>query len=88
MTKKSTIFNKGCSMSSIIVGIDISKDKFDVCILKEKSKEIQRSFPNSSKGFQEFSKLLSSSLWLLKQQVGMERIYADFYTVGESRSLF
>lgn len=47
-------------MSSIIVGIDISKDKFDVCILKEKSKEIQRSFPNSSKGFQEFSKILSS----------------------------
>lgn len=42
------------------VGIDISKDKFDVCMEKEKGSLDKRHFKNDPSGFKKFGYLLKN----------------------------
>ena len=44
----------------ITVGIDISKDKFDVCIEKEGGSLDKRHFKNDQSGFKKFGYLLKN----------------------------
>ena len=61
-------------MTFSIIGIDISKLKFDLCLLRENDKLKHKVFPNSTSGF------LQLSVWLTKQKV--ERVYACMEATG------
>jgi transposase len=50
-------------MTLSIIGIDISKLKFDLCLLRDKGKFKHKVFPNTPSGF------LQLSAWLAKQKV-------------------
>jgi transposase len=50
-------------MTQAIIGIDISKQKFDLCLLRDNGKLKHKVFANSAAGF------LQLSTWLKKQQV-------------------
>lgn len=56
---KNNTLKKGYIMS-ITVGIDISKEKFDVCIEKENGDLVQRTFKNEPSGFKKLSFLLKN----------------------------
>lgn len=45
-------------MSSITIGVDISKKKFDAHLMYETGTEARKTFTNDSKGFQELKKLI------------------------------
>jgi len=49
-------------MSSIVIGIDISKKKFDVRILNLKTKKISKIFSNDSNGFEQLKAMLPDGL--------------------------
>jgi transposase len=51
-------------MTTSPLGIDISKSKFDVCLIREGGRLRHRVFPNSPAGFSQLS------AWLLKHKVG------------------
>lgn len=55
-------------MPLLSLGIDISKSKFDVALLREGGKFKHRVFPNTRAGFAQLS------AWLEKQKV--ERVHA------------
>lgn len=55
-------------MSKINIGIDISKKKFDVCILLQNNKALTRVFSNDTKGFADLSE------WLDQKKAGLCRV--------------
>lgn len=57
-----------------ILGIDVAKLKFDVCLLRADGKLRHRVFPNTAAGFIELA------AWLLKQQTG--RVHACMEATG------
>jgi transposase len=61
-------------MTLSIIGIDISKLKFDLCLLRESGKLKHKVFPNNAAGF------LQLSAWLQKQQV--ERAHVCMEATG------
>ena len=61
-------------MSLLSLGIDVSKRKFDVALLRETGKFKHRVFPNTAAGFAQLS------AWLMKQQV--ERAHACLEATG------
>ena len=61
-------------MTTSPLGIDISKSKFDVCLIRECGKLRHRVFPNSPTGFTELSD------WLLKHKI--ERVHACMEATG------
>lgn len=70
-------------MTFSIIGIDISKLKLDLCLLRENDKLKHKVFPNSACGF------LQLSAWLQKQKV--ERVHACLEatgTYGEALALY
>jgi transposase len=70
-------------MTISIIGIDISKLKFDLCLIRESGKLRHKVFPNNAAGF------LQLSTWLTKQQV--ERAHACLEatgTYGEALALY
>jgi transposase len=70
-------------MREPVLGIDISKLKFNVCLIKTEGKLRHKLFPNTSAGF---AQLLE---WLSKQ--GLEHVHACLEatgTYGESLALF
>jgi transposase len=62
------------AMTLSVLGIDISKLKFDVCLLRDKGKFKHRVFPNTTAGF------LQLSAWLTKQKV--ELVHACLEATG------
>lgn len=56
-------------MSSITIGIDVSKKKFDAHLVYENSAEVRKTFTNDSKGFQELKNLIPTGS---KTIVGLE----------------
>src|SRR4051812_17645780 len=56
------------------LGIDISKRKFDACLIRESGKLRHRSFPNSADGFSQLS------AWLTKYKA--ERVHACLEATG------
>lgn len=70
-------------MTSPIIGIDISKLKFNVCLIQQSGKLKHKLFPNTSTGFDQLT------VWLSKQ--GVEGVHACLEatgTYGESLALF
>jgi len=70
-------------MTEPVLGIDISKLKFNVCLIKQNSKLKHKVFPNTASGFEQ---LLD---WLLRQ--GIHRVHACLEatgTYGEAVALF
>ena len=61
-------------MSFSIIGIDISKLKFDVCLILQSGKSRHRVFPNTDAGFSQLS------AWLSKQKV--QRVHACMEATG------
>jgi transposase len=61
-------------MSLLPLGIDVSKAKFDVALLREAGKFKHRVFPNSAAGFAQLS------AWLIKQKA--ERVHACMEATG------
>lgn len=61
-------------MSISIIGIDISKLKFDLCLLRENNKLKHKVFPNNAAGFAQLS------AWLQKQEV--ERAHVCMEATG------
>ncbi|MBA3240515.1 MAG: IS110 family transposase [Acidobacteria bacterium] len=61
-------------MTISIIGIDISKLKFDLCLLRENGKLKHKVFPNTPSGFAQLS------AWLQKQKV--ERVHACMEATG------
>src|SRR5437588_551681 len=61
-------------MTFSIIGIDISKLKFDLCLLRDNGKLKHKVFPNTAAGF------LQLSAWLQKQKV--ERVHACLEATG------
>lgn len=61
-------------MTFSIIGIDISKLKFDLCLLRENGKLKHKVFPNTASGF------LQLSTWLITQKV--ERVHACMEATG------
>ena len=61
-------------MTISIIGIDISKLKFDLCLLRDNGKLKHKVFANTASGF------LQLSAWLEKQQV--ERLHACLEATG------
>lgn len=61
-------------MSLLALGIDVSKQKFDVALLRDTGKFKHRVFPNSEAGFSQLS------AWLTKQTV--ERVHACLEATG------
>src|SRR5918996_6473509 len=57
-----------------ILGIDVSKWKFNVCLIRHDGKLRHRIFPNTAAGFIELA------AWLLKQKV--ERVHACLEATG------
>jgi transposase len=64
------------------IGIDVSKEKFDVCLLKEVGCCLQKIFNNNELGFREFEKWLRSNSvnsWICIEATGhYSEILADF----------
>jgi len=56
------------------LGIDISKLKFNVCLLRESGKPRHRVFPNNAAGFEQLRD------WLTKQ--GVETVHACLEATG------
>ncbi|KGL63572.1 IS110 family transposase [Polaribacter sp. Hel1_85] len=54
---------------SKIIGIDISKQTFDVSYL-EKDKWIHKIFKNQNRGFEQFTKLIGTSDWIVMEASG------------------
>ena len=70
-------------MSFSILGIDISKKQFDLCLLRDNGKLKHKVFANTASGFVELS------AWLQKQKV--ERVHAGMEatgTYGEALALY
>jgi transposase len=70
-------------MSLPVLGIDISKLKFNVCLIHKSGKLKHKVFPNTSTGFEQLSDWLS--------QQGVQRVHACLEatgTYGEALSLF
>ncbi|MDT4897174.1 MAG: transposase [Acidobacteriota bacterium] len=70
-------------MTSPIIGIDISKLKFNVCLIQQSGKLKHKLFANTSTGFDQLT------VWLSKQ--GVERVHACLEattTYGEALALF
>lgn len=61
-------------MTFSIIGIDISKKKFDLCLLRDNGKLKHKVFPNTPSGF------LQLSAWLEKQKV--EQVHACMEATG------
>jgi transposase len=61
-------------MTLSIIGIDISKMKFDRCLLRQNGKLKHKVFPNTPSGFTQLS------AWLIKQKV--ERVHACMEATG------
>ena len=61
-------------MTFSIIGIDISKLKFDLCLLRDNGKLKHKVFPNTAAGF------LQLSAWLEKQKV--EQVHACMEATG------
>src|ERR1043166_4798832 len=61
-------------MTFSIIGIDISKLKFDLCLLRDNGKLKHKVFPNTPSGFLQFS------AWLQKQKV--EQVHACMEATG------
>jgi transposase len=61
-------------MTISIIGIDISKLKFDLCLLRDNGKLKHKVFPNTASGFLQFS------AWLIKQKV--QRVHACMEATG------
>jgi transposase len=61
-------------MTFSIIGIDISKLKFDLCLLRQNGKLKHRVFPNTASGFAQLS------AWLQKQKI--ERVHACMEATG------
>ena len=61
-------------MTISIIGIDISKLKFDLCLLRENGKLKHKVFPNTANGF------VQLSAWLQKQRV--ELVHACMEATG------
>jgi transposase len=61
-------------MTLSIVGIDISKKKFDLCLLRDNGKLKHKVFPNTASGF------VQLSAWLIKQRV--ELVHACMEATG------
>lgn len=55
-------------MDKIIIGIDIAKKKFDVCVLLPNSKALTRIFSNDAKGFADLLE------WLNQKKAGLCRV--------------
>jgi transposase len=71
------------ALTEPVLGIDISKLKFNLCLIKTEGKLRHKLFPNTSAGFAQLSE------WLTKQSV--ERVQACLEatgTYGEALSLF
>jgi transposase len=70
-------------MTFSIIGIDISKLKFDLCLLRENNKLKHKVFPNSASGF------VQLSAWLQKQKVDdVHACMEDTGTYGEALALY
>jgi len=70
-------------MTEPTLGIDISKLKFNVCLIRESGKLRHKVFPNTAAGFEQLAD------WLSKQ--GVERVHACLEatgTYGEALALF
>jgi transposase len=70
-------------MREPVLGIDISKQKFNVCLINKSKKLRHKLFPNTASGFEQLRE------WLSKQRV--ERVHACLEatgTYGDSLSLF
>ena len=61
-------------MTTSPLGVDISKLKFDVCLIREGGKLRHPIFPNSPAGFSQLS------AWLIKRRV--ERLHACLEATG------
>lgn len=61
-------------MTELTLGIDISKSKFNVCLIRESGKLKHRVFPNTAAGFEQFRE------WLAQQ--GIERVHACLEATG------
>ncbi|MCA1850562.1 MAG: IS110 family transposase [Acidobacteria bacterium] len=61
-------------MTLLSLGIDVSKQKFDVALLRDTGKFKHRVFPNSTAGFSQLS------AWLIKQKA--ERVHACLEATG------
>jgi transposase len=70
-------------MTHSIVGIDISKLKFDLCLLRENGKLKHKVFPNSTSGF------VQLSAWLVKQRVELAHACMEATgTYGEALAIY
>jgi transposase len=70
-------------MTEPVLGIDIAKLKFNVCLINQNGKLKHKVFPNTATGFEQLKE------WLTKQ--GVERVHACLEatgTYGEALSLF
>jgi transposase len=67
---------------SDFIGIDVAKDKFDVCLIKEDSSSLQKIFNNTHSGFKEFIvwiKKYCNNPWVCMEATGhYSEIFADF----------
>ena len=61
-------------MTLSIIGIDISKLKFDLCLLRDNGKLKHKVFPNTASGF------LLLTAWLTRQQV--QRVHVCMEATG------
>lgn len=61
-------------MAEPILGIDISKLKFNVCLIQQSGKLKHKVFPNNETGFEQLSE------WLLRQ--GVQRVHACLEATG------
>jgi transposase len=61
-------------MTQPLLGIDIAKLKFNVCLIKTSGKLKHKLFPNTATGFEQLRE------WLLKQ--GIERVHACLEAAG------
>jgi len=48
------------NLTTVVLGIDIAKLKFDVCLIKENGKVKQKVFANTASGFEHLTAWLSS----------------------------
>lgn len=68
--------------SNDFIGIDVAKEKFDVCFLKEDGSSLQKIFNNTNSGFKEFTnwvKKYCDHAWICMEATGhYSEILADF----------
>jgi transposase len=70
-------------MTFSIIGIDISKSKFDLCLLRDHGKLKHKVFPNTPSGFSQLS------AWLAKQRVELVHACMEATgTYGEALALY